>query len=74
MNFLVVKMTKKDNFKNRSERARLTPKDPVIRFVGFDYKGEPVTSDEAYIDFFGDLIKFGDERDYILSKGGEVID
>lgn len=64
----------KDNFANQNERDRLTPPDCEPKLIGFDYAGRSVFESDSRIIFDGYIICDGDERDFLLTMGGDAID
>jgi len=64
----------KDNFDNQAERDRLTPTDMVNKLIGYDYAGREVFESDSRIIFDGYIICDGDERDFLLTMGGDAVD
>lgn len=63
-----------DNFSNQNERDRLTPTDRENKLIGYDYAGRSVFESDSRIIFDGYIICEGDERDFLLTMGGVVVD
>lgn len=64
----------KDNFSNQNERDRLTPTVKEPKLIGYDYAGREVFESDSRIIFDGYIICEGDERDFLLTMGGDVVD
>ncbi|MHC6535954.1 hypothetical protein ACYUMT_03595 [Latilactobacillus sakei] len=64
----------KDNFSNQNERDRLTPTDREDKLIGYDYAGRSVFKSDSRIIFDGYIICEGDERDFLLTMGGDAVD
>ncbi|MGU9988018.1 hypothetical protein ACQ5RK_04965 [Latilactobacillus curvatus] len=64
----------KDNFTNQNERDRLTPTDRENKLIGYDYAGRSVFESDSRIIFDGYIICEGDERDFLLTMGGDAVD
>lgn len=64
----------KDNFSNQNERDRLTPTDRENKLIGYDYAGREVFESDSRIIFDGYIICNGDERDFLLTMGGDAVD
>ncbi|UNC20788.1 hypothetical protein [Latilactobacillus sakei] len=64
----------KDNFASREERERLTPTDSEPKLIGYDYAGREVFESDSRIIFDGYIICEGDERDFLLTMGGDAVD
>ena len=64
----------KDNFSNQNERDRLTPTDRENKLIGYDYAGRSVFESDSRIIFDGYIICDGDERDFLLTMGGDAVD
>lgn len=64
----------KDNFANQNERERLTPTDRENKLIGYDYAGRSVFESDSRIIFDGYIICEGDERDFLLTMGGDAVD
>ncbi|SON66799.1 protein of unknown function [Latilactobacillus sakei] len=64
----------KDNFDNQAERDRLTPTDSEPKLIGYDYAGREAFESDSRIIFDGYIICEGDERDFLLTMGGDAVD
>ena len=64
----------KDNFSNQNERDRLTPTEKNSKLIGYDYAGRSVFESDSRIIFDGYIICDGDERDFLLTMGGDAVD
>lgn len=64
----------KDNFANQAERDRLTPTEKESKLIGYDYAGRSVFESDSRIIFDGYIICDGDERDFLLTMGGDAVD
>lgn len=63
-----------DNFSNQNERDRLTPTEKEPKLIGYDYAGRSVFESDSRIIFDGYIICDGDERDFLLTMGGDAVD
>lgn len=64
----------KDNFANQAERERLTPTDRENKLIGYDYAGREVFESDSRMTYDGYIICDGDERDFLLTMGGDAVD
>ncbi|WP_300562802.1 hypothetical protein [Companilactobacillus sp.] len=64
----------KDNFVNQAERDRLTPTDSEPKLIGYDYAGREVFESNSRMTYDGYIICDGDERDFLLTMGGDAVD
>ncbi|CAM2781116.1 hypothetical protein LASA110933_00740 [Latilactobacillus sakei] len=64
----------KDNFSNQNERDRLTPTENENKLIGYDYAGREVFESDSRMTYDGYIICDGDERDFLLTMGGDAVD
>lgn len=50
------------------------PLPPEPKLIGYDYAGREVFESDARIIFDGYIICDGDERDFLLTMGGDAVD